>query len=90
MKADEECSADAYAARLAGELREEIENTEIDELEEKYGNDGFRNRSYIRMAKLELLKTKHIPLERIRDKLNAVRLEKKLVPKGRLKVPKKR
>jgi hypothetical protein len=77
LKGDDEFCEDARATRLAGELQEEIEKTEVSDLEERYGNEGFRNRSYVWMAKRQLLRIKNIPLELVRDRLNSIRRAKK-------------
>jgi hypothetical protein len=87
LLSDEEFEANAYAARLAGEFAEEIEANKIDELEKLHGDAGFRNRSYWRLAGIQHARFKNISLERIRDKLNEIRREKKAVGKKRLKPP---
>ena len=86
----EEFQAEFYAARLAGRFEDELEKGRIDKLEEEYGDDSFRNRSYWQMAQVQLARAKNIPLERIRDELNSVRRSKKMASKVPPKIPKKR
>jgi hypothetical protein len=90
MNANEEYEAAAYAARLAGEFADEIEAGKIKELEEKYGNESFRNRSYWRWAEIQHARIRNRPFEKIRDNLNKIRREKKAVAKSRSSVPEKR
>jgi hypothetical protein len=90
LRDDEEHQADAHAARIAGKFEEEVRTRSVDELVDKYGDEGFQNIPYWQRAKYQMGRAQHYPLERIRDELNEICAAKSAVSRPRSKIPKMR
>jgi hypothetical protein len=73
LKYDEDYVANAYATQLASRFEKQIEAGKIEVLEDEYGDEGHRNESYWKLAKVQFARFRNISLERIRDELNKIR-----------------
>jgi hypothetical protein len=64
------------AARLAGELEEELDSRPINEIIDEYGEEYFRHSSDVEYAKLTLGELRAAPLEAVRVGLRTARATK--------------